>query len=401
MEFMKTFKVNEYISLKLERGTTNIYVKGELFRQCKFLLLTIPTDDDLEDIDSIDEASEYLDYSLDPDTEYVEPEKQEIIDGIRPETEFWAHCSNLQTWVEYNYDTRLLHRNLAFPLLKKLTEEGDLIARKEFKEEIGRRYFTGVESVQTYLEEEGYIKYLSKEEFRSFIHSGADVINELENIIGTDLKITTLHENLANVLIKNGEIIGLKLSHLNLKKIPDCIQRLKYLKILKLIGNSIEEIPEWIGEIKTLKKFIAVNNKVKKIPESIGKLESLESLDLAVNELEQLPESIGNLTSLKELLIYTNRIKSLPRSIGELKSLKSLFIGGNLLENLPETIGNLTNLQKLNLADNPINILPSTISRLPSLRVLELRETNIKKENKIVEALKRKKIEIYIKINNT
>ncbi|GAI20380.1 unnamed protein product, partial [marine sediment metagenome] len=279
------------------------------FIQCKFLLLTIPKDDDLEDIDSIDGASEYLDYSLDPDTEYVEREKQEIIDRIKPETEFWAHCSNLQTWAEYNYDTRLLHRNLAFPLLKKLTEEGDLIARKEFKEEIGRRYFTGVESVQTYLEEEGYMKYLSKEEFRSFIHSGAEVINELENIIGRALRISTLSENFPNVLIKNGEIISLKLSHLNLKRIPDCIQRLKYLKILKLVGNSIEEIPEWIGKLNTLKRLDVEKNNIKKIPESIGDLKSLETLEFSQNELEQLPESIGNLTSLKELFIYTNRLK--------------------------------------------------------------------------------------------
>lgn len=396
MELMKIFKVSEFISLRLERGTTNIYVKGELFRQCKFLLLTIPTNDDLDDINSIDEASDYLDYSLDPDTEYVEPEKQEIIDGISPETEFWAHCSNLQTWAEYNYDTRLLHRNLAFPLLKKLTEEGDLIAKKKFKEEIGRRYFSGGESVQTYLEEEGYMKYLSKDEFRSFIHSGADVINEIEDILGVDLKITTLFENFANVFIKNGEIIGLELSHLNLKKIPDCIQRLSHLEILNLVDNELREIPEWIGELSTLKKLIAVNNKIKKIPESIEKLESLEFLDLAVNELEQLPESIGSLISLKELLIYTNRIKRLPESIGNFKSLKKIFASKNLLQGIPESIGNLTELQTLNLGNNPIKSLPTSISKITSLKELSIRKTQIKEDNTTLNKLKEKKVEIYI-----
>ncbi len=39
---MKEFKVNEYITLKLEGIKTNIYVKGQLFNQCKFLLLNIP-----------------------------------------------------------------------------------------------------------------------------------------------------------------------------------------------------------------------------------------------------------------------------------------------------------------------------------------------------------------------
>jgi len=47
---MQEFRVNNYITLKLESKKVNIYVKGELFEQCKFLLLNIPT----EDIDSYD-----------------------------------------------------------------------------------------------------------------------------------------------------------------------------------------------------------------------------------------------------------------------------------------------------------------------------------------------------------
>lgn len=170
MEFMKVFEVNKYITLKLENGKTNIYINGVLFRQCKFLLLFIPSEDFLflEEIDSIDKASEKLDFSSEPDMEeHIEPELRELIERIKPETEFWAHCSNLQVWVEHDYDTRLLHSNLAFPLLKKLTEVGDLIARKKFKEEIGKHYFTGVESVQIFLEENGYLDFLSKEEIRS------------------------------------------------------------------------------------------------------------------------------------------------------------------------------------------------------------------------------------------
>ncbi len=63
---MRSFKVNEYISLKLEEKKTNIYVKGRLFRQCKFLLLTIPVDkiSSFDEIESIDEAAERLDRSL-------------------------------------------------------------------------------------------------------------------------------------------------------------------------------------------------------------------------------------------------------------------------------------------------------------------------------------------------
>jgi len=81
---MLEFTVNKYITLKLENGTTNIYIKGELFRQCKFLLLFFTEENLLrsEEIESIDETLEYLDFSLNPDVEWIERKKQEIINGI-------------------------------------------------------------------------------------------------------------------------------------------------------------------------------------------------------------------------------------------------------------------------------------------------------------------------------
>jgi hypothetical protein len=126
------FIINEFLSLKLENGITMIYVAEEPFHQCKFLLLEIPIRDitSLDDIKSIDEAAQELSRSLEPSDEFSR------VDLIPPDTEFWGHCSNLQAWYENVYNTRLLHSNLAFPLLKKLTEAGDLLARKVFKDEI-------------------------------------------------------------------------------------------------------------------------------------------------------------------------------------------------------------------------------------------------------------------------
>ena len=97
------------------------------------LLLNIPVNNlgDYFNEGSIDEIEGKLDHSH----HYKPPGVQEI----DPKTEFWGHCSNLQVWVENNYDTRLIHRNLSFPLLKKLTEVGDPTARRHFKEEIAKR----------------------------------------------------------------------------------------------------------------------------------------------------------------------------------------------------------------------------------------------------------------------
>ena len=152
---MKEFKVNEYITLKLEGGKTNIYISGRLFQQCKFLLLNISVEEvsSFDEIESIDEAAEKLDRSLEGNSNEIE---------IPPEAEFWGHCSNMQVWAEHDYDSRLLHRTLAFPLLKKLTEEGDSLAQQVFKEEIARRVLTGNRSVILYLRD--YLHYISLEE---------------------------------------------------------------------------------------------------------------------------------------------------------------------------------------------------------------------------------------------
>ena len=62
------FKINNYLSLKLENGKTVIYVKGKRFIQCNYLLLNIPQNEvrRFEEIKSIDESVEKLDKSLEP-----------------------------------------------------------------------------------------------------------------------------------------------------------------------------------------------------------------------------------------------------------------------------------------------------------------------------------------------
>ena len=163
--FSKDFKVNDYLKLRLKNAKTNIYVGGRLFRQCKYLLLDIPIDKirDYDEIESIDEAAEKLDSSMEGGGRYKY--------NISPETEFWGHCANIQAWYENNYATCLLHRNLAFPLLRTLVMEGDPVAKKVFKEEIARRFESGYPSVVLYLINQGYLEYLNNEELDTVIES--------------------------------------------------------------------------------------------------------------------------------------------------------------------------------------------------------------------------------------
>ncbi len=154
----KEFQINRYLTLKLENKITNIYVLGKVFAQCKFLLLNIPIDkvSEFDNIESIDEAAERLDHKLEFHS------KSKI--NISPETEFWGHCSNLQAWVEYYYNPRLLHSNLAFPLLRRLTDVEDPIAKKVFKHEVLLRFESFNPSTQQFLIKNGYLEYFDKQE---------------------------------------------------------------------------------------------------------------------------------------------------------------------------------------------------------------------------------------------
>lgn len=78
-----------------------------------------------------------------------------------PKEEYRGHCSNLQVWVENNYRTCLLHRNLAFPLLKELTNIGDSKAEEMLSLEVIRRFKSRYPTVQKYLILEEYLKPLS------------------------------------------------------------------------------------------------------------------------------------------------------------------------------------------------------------------------------------------------
>lgn len=173
---MSEFRVNEHLSLRLEEGKTNVYVNNERFRQCKFLLLNIEVDEikTFDEIRSIDEASEKLDNTLEANQEQS---SSEVI--IPPEVEFWGHCSNLQVWAENRYDTRLLHRNLAFPLLKKLTEVGDPLAKGVFKEEIAKRLSSGEQNVIGFLINGRYIPYLDETELEACFYSMPNLFKEL------------------------------------------------------------------------------------------------------------------------------------------------------------------------------------------------------------------------------
>ncbi|MFX1275864.1 MAG: leucine-rich repeat domain-containing protein [Promethearchaeota archaeon] len=187
---LKQFKINDYITLRFEYNKTYIYLRNIRFLQCMYLLFNIPVEDKIlnDSIDSIDEAEIKLDKSLGVQNRRI----------LTPEMEFWGHCSNLQAWAENDYDTRLLHRNLAFPLLRRLTILGDPLAKKVFKEEIALRLTSGVPNVVEYLIARGYLQYLNDEELIT-------VIDELNSKFPEEARIVKpkMHQNLDRLKIQS------------------------------------------------------------------------------------------------------------------------------------------------------------------------------------------------------
>ncbi len=233
----KEFVVNEIISLKLEEGKTNIYLKGELFRQCKYLILSIPIEriEDFKDIKSIEDTVEKL----------KSTERDERVDlkyDISPEEEFFGHCSNIQVWAENGYDSRILHYSLSFSLLQGLAEY-DSDAKSILKEEVAKRLESGAESVINYIRESNLDKLLSYEVLVDIlVHpEDAEILKEVESKMGTRFFYSELIDsgfflnnyeyNPVNIFdLKNKRINYLGFKGRYIRKIPDAVCKFKYLE---------------------------------------------------------------------------------------------------------------------------------------------------------------------------
>ena len=170
---IKVYKINDFLTVKLEHGQTNIYVKDKLFRQCKFLILNLPGRElgRFDEVNSIDEIVEIIN----------EKRLGSVLEhyDLDPNVEFFGHCSNLQAWYESGYNTGVLHSNLSFPLLMELVRAGDPLAIRSYKDEIASRFASGSSNVMEYILQQGYLMYLSKEELESLFfvfrfHSSSD-----------------------------------------------------------------------------------------------------------------------------------------------------------------------------------------------------------------------------------
>ena len=387
MTIKRQFRINEYMVLTLEEGQTHIYVGGQNFRQCKYLFLINPNETIGEDINSIDEASEKFNVIL--EGEEVSPSDFHI----SPQEEFVGHCSNLQAWAALGYDTRLLHSNLAFPLLKRLTELGDAQAKKVFKEEILLRFMEGIDTASRYLQEEGYLEYLSSEELLSAVRDEVEyeALKKFEKMLKQQPKDVIFPDTLDWIFrVRKGRISLLRLAGYSLKSVPREIRHFKELRTLDLGANQLSSIPAWIGELKKLDFLRLYKNKLKSIPQEINELKDLRILELHDNLLQKLDLELPKLerfwlqrNPLKQLSLKADSLTELrlnetikgvlDLSACSLKKIKFLLVEDNQIHHItPETFKVLKNVEHLNLGSNDLTEIPEGIEELKNVRKITL-----------------------------
>ncbi len=372
---MRKFKVNDFIMLKLEKDETIIYIGGERFKQCKFLLLEIPIAEmeSLDTLKSIDEVAERLDKSLEPRGGHK--------DAIPPKVEFWGHCSNLQVWYEYGYNTRLLHRNLAFPLLKRLTEVGDHAARRIFKEEIGKRFSSNYGSVVEFLLEGDYLFYLDKGEL--------EVLSSLLSVETKERIVNFMKKRLQE---KQADVDRQNMIYDHLKVLCD-EEGLKQIEFVEYEGTKYFVINGYLGisgvknisDIQGLSSLVSLEGlylnrnsdfkeyQIKEI-EGLEHLKNLKILDLIINQISEI-KGLDKLVNLEILKLDSNNISEI-KGLENLKILKELHLSNNQIIEM-KGLENLTNLEILRISRNKISEIKGLENNL-KLNLLDLSRNQIR-----------------------
>ncbi len=256
------FKLSRYISVRFKHQKTVIYVKEEPFIACKYLFMNAPSIKSTMSFDSIDQMSESLNGQLER-----EITREEV--GLSPEDEFWGHCSNLQVWVENDYDTRLLHRNLAFPLLKRLSSVGDIKAKKIFSQEAAKRFKSRSPTVQKFLVLGKHLARLRRSILRDLIDYADDIeVLELlsahfngKNDFSNNMKvlkrllwINPIHRKahlvLAFVYLKLGNLVKAKIVLKELLKLyPKDDEALQFLAQVYWFEEKVEKAKAFVKEL--------------------------------------------------------------------------------------------------------------------------------------------------------
>ncbi|MFX0023610.1 MAG: rhomboid family intramembrane serine protease [Candidatus Hermodarchaeota archaeon] len=148
-------ELNDYITIGLEYNKILIYIQGERFQELEYSFLNKiinASKIQLEEVKNQVNTAENL-YKMEVENE-----------------NFINFLIILKLWIQNNYDTDILVYDFSFPLLKKLVEVGDPLAKKVFINEILKNLWGADPLVVRYLIDEKYDSYVALYNFRTEIH---------------------------------------------------------------------------------------------------------------------------------------------------------------------------------------------------------------------------------------
>lgn len=164
-------------------------------------------------------------------------------------------------------------------------------------------------------------------------------------------------------------VTGLRLSGLELLRLPPEIGSLSALKYLTLSDNLLDSLPAEIWDLSALVELDLGGNRIGSLDHGIGRLGNLLLLGLRDNGLATLPAEVFALPQLTTLLLSGNQLDTLPDAVADPPFLAYLDLSGNRLRTIPFTMAAM-DLDSLDLSNNVLESLPGLITSMkPGTRV--------------------------------
>lgn len=181
-----------------------------------------------------------------------------------------------------------------------------------------------------------------------------------------------VYTNLKDALANKDEVLVLRLSNMNLKRLPANIGDLRACHTIEIPGNGLSTLPESFSELINLEKLTIADNNFTTIPDILCRLPKLKEIDASENQITTIPDCISGITTITELRLDKNKLSSLPDAIGDLQNLTVLRASNNEFSSIPTSLGRLAKLRELYFDDCKFTELPDAVCDLRSVKKLSL-----------------------------
>lgn len=196
-------------------------------------------------------------------------------------------------------------------------------------------------------------------------------LNNLFILVSKDNPLRYISPKIADC----SSLIYLELWNTHLDSLPNELQYLPNIELLRLLGNQSQDtlhISDSLKRMPRLSTIQFVDVDLFKFPQFILRSKKIENIYLVNCKIDSLPEDIFYLDKIKELNMEGNRIEVLPDALRKLNHLSFLNLKNNKLTTIDERMANIPSLQVLDISGNMI-----PLAELDILRVLFKRKGKI------------------------